>query len=125
MNCFQCTHINSPLAPDGRAKPGARDLSRRNRVEAKAASLHLARNRGACLAAFQLGAAGALTGVGWCGLILTPFSIYGGPAFLVEDVNQRTIVPVFRRGPAKKSLEGNFSEQVEHVEQEAVVRNPL
>jgi succinate-acetate transporter protein len=87
--------------------------------------LLIAAVRDAFLAAFQLGATGALEGVGICGLILTPFSLYGGLAFLLEDVNQRTVLPVLRRGPAKTSMEGNLAEQLQRIEQETGVRNQL
>lgn len=87
--------------------------------------LGLASIRDIFLSAFHLGAKGALAGVGWCGLVLAPLSIYCGLAFLMEDVNQRTIIPLFRRGKAKQSLEGNLADQLERIEGEAGVRNQL
>lgn len=81
--------------------------------------------RDASLAAFHLGATALLQAVGWCGLILAAFALYGGVAFLMEDVNQRTILPILRRGAARTSLEGNLSDQLRRIEQEAGVRNQL
>lgn len=87
--------------------------------------LVIAAVRDGCLAAFHLGATGALKGVGWCGLVLAPLSLYGGLAFLLEDVNQRTILPLLRRGAAKTSMEGSLSEQEQRIEHESGVRNQL
>jgi succinate-acetate transporter protein len=87
--------------------------------------LGVAAVRDGCLAAFHLGATALLNGAGWCGLVLALFALYGGLAFLIEDVNQRTVLPLLRRGTARKSLEGSLSEQIERVEHEAGVRNQL
>jgi hypothetical protein len=87
--------------------------------------LGIAMIRDVFLASFHLGATGALAGVGWCGLILTPLSVYTGFAFLLEDANQRTIIPLFRRGKARQSLEGSLAEQLQRIEGEAGVRNQL
>ncbi len=56
------------------------------------------------------------------GLILGAFSVYGGLAFLLEDVRQKTVLPVFRRGSAKVSLEGDLYDQMERVHREAGIR---
>lgn len=54
-----------------------------------------------------------------------PLSIYCGLAFLMEDVNQRTILPLLRRGTARQSLEGDLGDQFQRIEREAGVRNQL
>jgi len=95
----------------------------RNAKPLLALLLLIAAVRDGFLAAFQLGATGALEGVGICSLILTPFSLYWGLAFLLEDVNQRTVLPVLRRGAAKASMGGNLAEQLQWIEQEPGVRN--
>ncbi len=95
----------------------------RNAKPLLALLLLIAAVRDGFLAAFQLGATGALEGVGICSLILTPFSLYWGLAFLLEDVNQRTVLPVLRRGAAKTSMAGNLAEQLQWIEQEPGVRN--
>ncbi len=59
------------------------------------------------------------------GLILGAFSLYGGLAFLLEDVRQETILPVFRRATAKTSLEGDLHDQIERIHREAGVRQQL
>jgi hypothetical protein len=41
------------------------------------------------------------------------------------DANQRTIIPLFRRGKAKQSLEGSLAEQLQRIEGEAGVRSQL
>jgi succinate-acetate transporter protein len=87
--------------------------------------LGIAAIRDIFLSAFHLGATGALEGVGWCGLILAPLAVYTGIGFLLEDANQRTIIPLFRRGRAKQSLEGSLADQLERIEGEAGVRNQL
>lgn len=59
------------------------------------------------------------------GVLLVASSIYGGLAFLYEDVRQRELLPVFRVGQARKALEGDIASQVERVEHEAGVRSQL
>ncbi len=63
--------------------------------------------------------------VGTIGLLVGALAVYGGLALLVEDVRQRTILPVFRRGSARQSLEGALGEQLERVRHEAGVRQQL
>ena len=90
-----------------------------------ASLLLVAAGRDGFLVAYHLGRKSALTGAGWCGLVLVPLSIYCGLAFLMEDVNQRTILPLLRRGAARQSLEGDLSDQLQRIEREAGVRNQL
>ena len=59
------------------------------------------------------------------GILLVLASIYGGLAFLFEDVRQRELLPVFRRGQARKALEGSIEGQLERIEHEAGVRQQL
>lgn len=87
--------------------------------------LLLAALRDGFLAAFHLGDKPALKVVGWCGLVLAAFAVYCGLAFLVEDVNQRTLLPLGRREKARQSLEGSLADQLERIEQEAGIRNQL
>ncbi len=58
-------------------------------------------------------------------LILTAFSIYGGLAFLIEDLKQRAVLPVFRRGQARESIEGSLRDQLGRISKEAGVRQQL
>jgi succinate-acetate transporter protein len=52
-------------------------------------------------------------------------ALYGGLAFLLEDAAQKEVLPVFRRGAAKDSLEGSLADQLGRVESEAGVRQQL
>jgi succinate-acetate transporter protein len=61
---------------------------------------------------------------GWLGFAISGFALYGGLAFLLEDVG-RPSLPVFRRGQAQASLEGSLVEQLERLESEAGVRQQL
>lgn len=74
----------------------------------------------------QFGAAPVLNiPAGVLGLITGAFALYGGLALLLEDVKQRTVLPMFRRGPARQSIEGSLQDQLEHLEHEAGVRQQL
>ena len=52
-------------------------------------------------------------------------AVYGGIAFLLEDVRQETVLPVFRRGSSKESIEGNLQDQLRGLAGEAGVRKEL
>jgi hypothetical protein len=43
----------------------------------------------------------------------------------LEDVRQRRVLPVFRRGGASEALEGSLSEQLHRARREAGVRQQL
>ncbi|WP_345114066.1 GPR1/FUN34/YaaH family transporter [Streptomyces drozdowiczii] len=62
---------------------------------------------------------------GWTGLGIGVFALYGGLALLVEDGKQRTVLPLFRRGKARESIEGDLREQLAEAQQEAGVRHQL
>lgn len=68
--------------------------------------------------AFQIAA-------GWTGLAIGAFALYGGLALLVEDGKQRTVLPLFRRGKARESIEGDLRAQLTEAQQEAGVRHQL
>jgi succinate-acetate transporter protein len=61
---------------------------------------------------------------GWFGFAISGLALYGGLAFLLEDVG-RAALPVFRRGEAQSSLEGSLRDQLARVESEAGVRQQL
>jgi succinate-acetate transporter protein len=50
---------------------------------------------------------------------------YGGTAFAVEDLRQRPVLPVLRRGAARTAMDGPLSEQIAHARGEAGVRSQL
>lgn len=77
-------------------------------------------------AAVQFGAGEKATLASGCvGILTGVFAAYGGLAFLLEDVKQRDVLPVFRRKTAKAALEGGLDEQLSRIRNEAGVRHQL
>ncbi|MDX3061551.1 MULTISPECIES: GPR1/FUN34/YaaH family transporter [Streptomyces] len=62
---------------------------------------------------------------GWSGIGIGAYALYSGLALLVEDGKQRTVLPLFRRGAARTSIEGDLREQLTAAQQEAGVRHQL
>ncbi|MEU6753491.1 GPR1/FUN34/YaaH family transporter [Spirillospora sp. NPDC046719] len=62
---------------------------------------------------------------GWLGIPIVAIALYAGTAFLLEDTMHRTVLPVARRKAARTALEGDLSQQVQRVTQEAGVREQL
>jgi succinate-acetate transporter protein len=64
---------------------------------------------------------------GWISVAVAGFALYGGVALLVEDVRQRTILPLGRRGEAREWLEDerSLANQLSRVGREAGVRHQL
>jgi len=62
---------------------------------------------------------------GWLGIPLAVFALYGGLALLLEESYQRMVLPLGRRGRARTSLEGGFTQQVHRSEQEPGIRRQL
>ena len=52
-------------------------------------------------------------------------TLYGGTAFLLEDLSQRPVLPTFRRGSARYAIEGDFTQQLRTAESQAGVRQQL
>jgi hypothetical protein len=52
-------------------------------------------------------------------------ALYGGLALALEDANQETVLPLFRRGQARGAIEGGLDEQLEGLAREAGVRQQL
>lgn len=71
------------------------------------------------------GAEWAKAASGAVGLPLAALALYGGLALLIEDTQKRTVLPLFRRGAAQRSIESHIADQLESIEQEAGVRNQL
>ncbi|MBA8826349.1 hypothetical protein FHX42_003725 [Saccharopolyspora lacisalsi] len=82
--------------------------------------------RAGLAAALQLGAPYAV-GVagGVAALLLFVLSLYAGTAFLIEDVRQRTVLPVFRGGSARRALDSELADQFRRLPQEPGVRQQL
>jgi succinate-acetate transporter protein len=64
---------------------------------------------------------------GWISIAVAVFALYGGVALLIEDVRQRTILPLGRRGEAREWLEDerSLANQLSRVGREAGVRHQL
>lgn len=65
------------------------------------------------------------TAAGWLGVAIFVLAVYGGLAFLLEDVLQKEVLPVFRVGASRHSVEGNLHEQLRGIGREAGVRHTL
>lgn len=65
------------------------------------------------------------TTAGILALVITVIAYYGAVAFLLEDSERRTILPLGRRAAARRSLEGRVEDQLEGIELEAGVRRTL
>lgn len=62
---------------------------------------------------------------GWLALAIFFVAMYGGIAFLLEDVNKGQVLPVFRRGASKDAMEGGLATQLAELADEAGVRKAL
>jgi succinate-acetate transporter protein len=71
------------------------------------------------------GPATAWTAAGWLGVAIFALAMYGGLAFLLEDVQKEQVLPVFRRGASKDALEGDLAAQLQQLADEAGVRQAL
>jgi succinate-acetate transporter protein len=65
------------------------------------------------------------TAAGVMGLVIAACAVYGGLAFLLEDLQQRPVLPLFRINAARTSIEGDLHAQLERIENEAGVRQQL
>ena len=87
--------------------------------------LVLAATRAVLAGAWNVGAPhGLLTVSGVAALVLAAIAMYGGLALGLEDVKQREVLPLFRRGVASEAFEG-YEQQLERLEAEAGVRHAL
>ncbi|MFI5606946.1 GPR1/FUN34/YaaH family transporter [Amycolatopsis sp. NPDC051903] len=82
--------------------------------------------RAALSAAYQFGAPAVVERAGgWVAFAIFALALYAGTAFLIEDVRQRTTLPILRRSTARQALEGDLSRQTARLPHEAGVRNQL
>ena len=82
--------------------------------------------RFACAAIHELGPApGWQDAAGVIGIAVVVLAGYGVAAFVLEEVNHRTILPVGRRGVAAEAMTGPLAEQVDPVANEPGVRKQL
>jgi hypothetical protein len=88
--------------------------------------LLLATVRGALAGASEFGAPHSLeVAASWIAVALFAAAAYGGLAFLLEDLRKESVLPVFRRGSSRESLEGDLTAQLERIADEAGVRQTL
>lgn len=71
------------------------------------------------------GTTGAERGSGYVALVIAGMAGYGGLALLLEDLRQRAVLPIARRGASQQSIEGDLGVQVARARQEAGVRQQL
>jgi succinate-acetate transporter protein len=71
------------------------------------------------------GARGVGRVAGALGVALAALANYGGLALLLEDLRQTNVLPLFRRGEARASLEGELEQQLRRLEREPGVRQRL
>ena len=62
---------------------------------------------------------------GVIGVVLCGLALYTALAMLLEDVRRATMLPTFRRGRGKASIDGNLRDQLSQLEHEAGVREQL
>jgi succinate-acetate transporter protein len=88
--------------------------------------LLLATVRAALGGAWEFGAPHSLEEASaWIAVALFGAAAYGGLAFLLEDVRGERVLPVFRRGTSRASFEGDLTEQLRRIADEAGVRQTL
>jgi uncharacterized protein len=71
------------------------------------------------------GGHGRLRASGWAALAAFVIAVYGGLAFLLEDLAGRTILPLLRRGDARAAIEHDLDAQFAGLPDEAGVRHTL
>ncbi|MES1248844.1 MAG: hypothetical protein ABUS54_14350, partial [Actinomycetota bacterium] len=59
------------------------------------------------------------------GVVVFVLAMYGGLAFLLEDVRKEAVLPVFWRGSSQESLAGDLASQLADLGDEAGVRKTL
>jgi len=83
-------------------------------------------SRAVLFAVYELGGGAGWNHVsGWIALGIFCIAMYGGLAFLLEDLQGRTVLPIGRRGPAREAIEGGLGTQLSTLADEAGVRRPL
>jgi succinate-acetate transporter protein len=91
-----------------------------------AAILLLAGVRSLLAAVYELGGGQGWERVaGWIALAIFVVAMYGGLAFMLEDSLGRRVLPVFRIGGSREAIEGDLSDQLRGLGDEAGVRHTL
>jgi len=82
--------------------------------------------RGLFSAIYELGGGKGWNEVGgWLSLVIFCIAMYGGIAFLLEDMLGRDVLPLGRLGGSREAMEGDLSAQLRGLEDEAGVRHTL
>jgi uncharacterized protein len=82
--------------------------------------------RGVLAGVYQWGGPKTLdTIAGWLAVAIFFVAMYGAIAFLLEEVQKREVLPVFRRGTSRDSFEGDLRAQLRELDREAGVRQTL
>jgi succinate-acetate transporter protein len=71
------------------------------------------------------GPAWAWSAAGWLGIAIFVAAMYGGLGFLIEDERKTDVLPLFRRGSSKESMEAGLDVQLAELADEAGVRKTL
>jgi uncharacterized protein len=88
--------------------------------------LGIAASRSFLFGAWELGAGHhVLYAAGVIGVAIAVASVYGGLAFLLEDLQQGPVLPLGRINAARESFEGDLHAQLSRIENEAGVRQQL
>ena len=86
----------------------------------------LASARFAATGLYEMAGSTALqTASGVLGCLIAATALYGGLAFSLEDLQGKAVLPIGRRGAARRAFEDDLGEQVGPVESEAGVRKQL
>jgi succinate-acetate transporter protein len=93
---------------------------------AAAAVLGTASLRFAVTGIAQLGGLTAWSkAAGLVGLLLALLAVYAAAAFALEDLHERPILPLFRRGPVQRAAAGQVTDQLDQLSHEPGVRAEL
>ena len=88
--------------------------------------ISLASARFATSGLYELTGSTALqTSSGVLGCAIAAIALYGGLALGLEDLQGKAVLPIGRRGAARRAFEGDLGEQVGPIESEAGVRKQL
>jgi hypothetical protein len=79
-----------------------------------------------CAAVYELGGGAGWNRVGgWIALGVFCLAMYGGLAFLLEDLRGSALLPTGRKGASREAMEGGLAKQLQGLEDEAGVRHTL
>ena len=71
-----------------------------------------------------VGPAGVPLG-GVTGVVLCAFALYAAAAFMIEETSHHSWLPLGRRSRGRRAITGDLGQQLEHIANEAGVREQL